>query len=113
MLWTNSEITDDYSFPPQTVNLDLSKYKGVMILTIFTNKSSVERRNYKYFTDFIPVGFTGTIGGAIDLIVSRKVTVNNNGIVFNDGYTIGELNDQSSGNKNNTYGIPCQIYGIR
>lgn len=111
LLWTNDNVSS--AFSSQTLNLDLSKYRLVMIITKFINSSSLERRNYKYFTDYMPVGITANIGGTCDLMAYRKITVNTNRIVFESGKTVSSWNSNNSDSANNEYAIPFKIYGIK
>ena len=107
LLWTNASPTSE--FGPQTINLDLSKYKALSIVfkghTSATNISNIYINNvaikneYIYSSIFPPNQYT------------RKFYFNDNGVTFYEGmyFSYGDINPEIA----NAIVIPYKIYGIK
>lgn len=100
-LWQNSSPTS--AFAAQTVQVDLSKYDGILLFflatTTDTNRMSsmICLKGYKSVFSDVVVGATA--------IRSRTATVSNTGVEFSTGY-----NNTSS---NTSSAIPYKFYGIK
>ncbi len=110
LLWTNPSLSS--SFAPQTVALDLSKYKYIAIKCSFQLFSVAE--GHYISTNIIPVpsqvgniGYSAFIMGINNShdITSRGISVSVSGVTFGAG-------DSSSVSGSNEYCIPLKIYGI-
>ena len=101
LLWTNSSPTA--SFSSQTVSLDLSKYRLVMISYCYSYNS-------EYYQTMIQ-----PVDGLTYRCTTGNSTNNNNGVRAGTAtatgvvFTAGAYNGAS----NNQYVIPYKIYGIR
>lgn len=103
LLWTNASPTS--SFSPQTISIDLSTYKDIIVqfrIDTSANDSS--------FTNFCPYydTYSANQPGQPDSSAAqvwRKYTVSATGIEFNNG-------GKDSSN-NNEYAIPLRIFGIK
>ena len=99
LLWENASPTSQ--FAPQTVSLDLSKYKNLLI----------EFKLYytvKTYADYYLKNENKTYSSSVytDSNRSRTFTINSNSINFEDAYINGKT-------INNNHMIPYQIYGVR
>lgn len=103
LLWENQNKKK--SFPSQTVSLDLTKYKMVLILSTWladgwqTSNSLVT-----------PVGANSRLTDCIQFVSYRDANVSETGVYFGDGvrykeYDTGNVTD-------NGVCVPVQIYGI-
>ena len=95
LLWCNA--TPSSEFAPQTISLDLSKYKFAYILFYRKNDDSTKKGNIliKKGEGSVCVSLYG------DTVIARHVTeVSDNGVVFGLGHT------------DNIFMIPYQIYGV-
>ena len=109
LLWTNASPTSE--FGPQTINLDLSQYKCVLIdiiLAVGGWRLYDDKRN----TIYLVKGFDGDVGYAsyYDYYTYKKITVNSNSIVMAQGYYFD--NNQTPVIDNRVI-IPYKIYGIK
>lgn len=108
LLWTNSDPSA--TFPAQTISLDLSDYKAVLIsvYTATTLTSSVKN-------NFVVKGETTEIQPPIynGSLRSRTVTVSDSGISFSRGIFWNSYNNASSAQTQDVQAIPYKIYGIR
>ena len=100
LLWTNESPTS--AFAPQTVELDLSSYKSILIVwQAYTGTGK--------FATLVPMlAYDSVASGFIDSSVAinkRKFTPSTTGIAF-----AGGTNSTSS---NNSSCIPNLIYGIK
>ena len=98
-------------FGPQTINLDLSQYKCVLIdiiLAVGGWRLYDDKRN----TIYLVKGFDGDVGYAsyYDYYTYKKITVNSNSIVMAQGYYFD--NNQTPVIDNRVI-IPYKIYGIK
>ncbi len=104
LLWTNPSPTAD--FAPQTVNLDLSKYAGVIVefnsdsYGILSSRSYL-KKNEVINTTYFGAGFAKDTDGG----VGRRYTINDTGVTFEIGYYLN--------NSNNGVAIPTKIYGVK
>lgn len=116
LLWTNSSPRSE--FTEQTVSLNLSKYKLIII-------SVLVRDELKVF-DFSKIGNTLQIDasinvhyesaepeGAIYYLACRYATISDSGILFSNSYM--KANTGVSGTRYNANGflIPQEIYGVK
>ena len=110
-IWENPSASTTADFPAQTINLDLSRYKAVLIKCKYFHGESITGR---VSTAFCEVGKSvqmtvcennppSTFGS----FTSRGATVNTNGVVFGISYVVG------SSNYPNAYCVPIAIYGIK
>lgn len=112
LLWENA--SPNSQFVAQTVSLDLSTYKYVMVM-FHEHPSDV----YPYKTGIYPIGnkysvtsFTGastSVTGA-PYFIKRMFTVQNNGITFEGSYYATPTVQMTA---NNAEFIPVRIYGIK
>lgn len=116
LLWTNSN--PNVPFAAQTIPLDLSNYKYVVINATYGGNGITN----DYFTghkSIIEVGTTSNITGAYggsngqnlsygSAATIRETTVTTSGITFD----IGKFYDGSNKNSNN-YAVPLNIWGIK
>lgn len=106
LLWTNSSPTS--SFAGQTVGVDLTPYKFV-IITFKATKSSdyyYSETVAKGLRAYPQTGFNNTEG-----IFRRETTPTDTGVTFSRCFVWDIRNYNTSGN--NDYLIPYQIYGIK
>lgn len=111
-LWQNSSISSP--FAPQTITLDLSKYKFVQVLfKMATDESYVECAETLPFTDNTQLtsmfqSYSSSFGGftAFREIVNVKKT----GINFGEAKQVTSISSYST---NNNLMIPYIIYGVR
>ena len=109
LLWTN--VSPSSEFGPQTINLDLSQYKCVLIdiiMAVGDWRLYADKRNTIYLVN----GFDGDVGYASynDYYTYKKITVNSNSIVMAQGYFFD--NTQTPVIDNRVI-IPYKIYGIK
>ena len=105
LLWENA--SPEISFVPQTVSLDLSNYKLVLIYFERTTD-----RNY-YDSDITLIHSAGClIGAGHDTFTYRYYTVNYNGVHFDEAHLLNTPNFNGS-NEVNYCSIPINIYGIK
>lgn len=105
LLWENSNPTS--AFAAQTVSLDLSDYAGVLVeCELDISHNDIITRAYIKKEDYDLVGFGAGSGGAgsATSAVGRTVKVDDNGVIFGNGYTTAV---------NNTASIPVKIYGVK
>lgn len=104
LLWTNSSTTA--AFAPQTLTLDLSQYKLILIqFRISTTTSSY------VVVPFVPTGYDQIAigkGQSNPTIFTRLLTVRQANVQFYAAYS-----SQDSSNPLNTTMIPFRIYGIK
>lgn len=104
LLWTNSSPTS--SFSAQTVTIDLSSYK--MVLIVLKQYISID-----YYFDFVsPIGNSETrryLLGSSRLLY-RAADINTVGIDFASASLVSSYGSDTS---NNDYCIPFKIYGIK
>lgn len=102
LLWTNPSPTA--TFGPQTITLDLSKYKEVEIIFRHDNSADLQMRSQ------VNVGAEGAVTNARPdsfLSQERHFTVSLTGITFDD-CKIG-----ANAEIYNNHSIPTHIYGIK
>lgn len=110
LLWTNPN--PNAAFAIQTISIDLSEYKYVVINATYGGNGLLN----DYFVGnktIIEVGTTGTITGVYHSVdggasTVRKAIVNTSGIQFGIGKFYNGSNQQS-----NNYAVPLNIWGIR
>lgn len=106
LLWENSNPSAE--FAGQTISLDLTDYAGVLVefeRSIALN--DIISRAYIKKDDYNVVGFgAGNSGGygSATSAAGRSVKVDNNGVVFGNGYSKAE---------DNSAFIPVKIYGVK
>ena len=110
LLWTNSSPTS--SFSPQTVPLDLSDYK--LVLVYFKRTSSTD----KFGSSLCHVGMASNgscppQGADATTMTTRCYSVNSNGIAFENGVYSNHSGANTSSYVDNNGCIPYKIYGIR
>ena len=104
LLWTNPNINSD--FAPQTISIDLSKYKYVYIKTKGYKSSSEDTDNGASVMHFCMVGGYSSLIHPINTDISRrKVQITKNSVLFADGY--------SGTSVANDCVIPLNIYGVK
>lgn len=108
LLWTNSSPSS--SFAAQTIQLDLSSYKAV-IITVKPNTNLSEMTNHLLLIDgetkqLQCAYFNGTLR-------SRNATVTTSGITFGDGIFWNTYNNSNSAQSQSVQGIPVKIYGVK
>ena len=104
LLWTNPNINSD--FAPQTISIDLSKYKYVYIKTKGYKSSSEDTDNGASVMHFCMVGGYSSLIHPINTNISRrKVQITKNSVLFADGY--------SGTSVANDCVIPLNIYGVK
>jgi len=99
LLWENASPTS--SFTPQTISLDLSGYKFVLVVMGAYSSSTVTLP-----TAITPIGMSGCgswANGSNN--ATRQYTVSPSGVTFADGYKSGAVD--------NTYCKPLEIYGVK
>ena len=110
LLWTNA--SPNSSFLSQTISMDLSNYKHLIIE--FKNSGSYTDNKLVYLLAMAPIGLQSQINHLLKTDVNhwwlRKFTANINGITFDVG-TILYLS--SSSTTDNNIMIPYRIYGIK
>lgn len=100
LLWENAKPFG--SFPPQTIAMDLSAYKFVLVRTIYSDGlgygriETVSVNSGTHLLILQPAGMN---------INSRQVVATSTGVQFAEG--------QSGGGTNNASIIPQAIYGIK
>lgn len=100
LLWTNENLEDN--FEGQTVIVDLSNYKFVLV---YCRRIPAEEL---YYPSITPVNHMGLlIAPANDVITFRYYTVNTTSIVFEHGHIVDNNNYQ------NHVCMPYLIYGIK
>lgn len=99
LLWTNASPTS--AFAQQTINLDLSKYKLVLIDVYdhFLNRGK--------FLNVVPINDVFYIVAFYDFVYLRQIVVNEEGIAFGAGRRFEMTNDD------NAYAVPYKIYGVK
>lgn len=110
LLWTNSSASSD--FAAQTVPLDLTPFKLIVVVFKFTKSGTV------FFSSVVPVGTTTcyptytdcTTGANTSTVVRRSVTAYTTGVTFGAGNNKTLPNGTRS--ESNDVMIPSQIYGI-
>jgi len=110
LLWTNSSPTSN--FAGQTVALDLSDYKLVLVYFKRTNSSD------KYGSSLCHVGMASNgmcppQGADATTMATRYYSVNSNGIAFENGVYSNHGGANTSSYVDNNGCIPYKIYGIR
>lgn len=110
LLWTNASVSSPFS--AQTISLDLSRYNGVWIVFVSTNRSNSQYNsillfdNLRYRIEFVEP--TSETYGLI-VVSSRIVTKTNNGLAFDVGSQATTL---GFADNDNTRIIPYKIYGV-
>ena len=102
LLWTNPSPTS--AFAAQTINLDLSLYSYILIVSRWSTGSAIE------FETQCRVGKTTCCYSAYDLIRARIVTVNTASVVWMTG--INAYYGASGATEDAATAIPVAIYGI-
>lgn len=108
LLWTNASPTS--VFNPQTISLDLSNYKIILIsfydaitLRMIRTYISLKKEADSVFTMFTPVA-----------LIERHITVDNTGITLGDALAYRMYNNEVEGlDRSNNFLIPHQVYGVR
>lgn len=103
LLWTNQNPTELFS--ATTIEIDLSKYNAVLILSNWFNNSQVTE------SLFLPVGVTGRLSASIQFMSFRDTTVSETGVIFGSGQAFASYNGSFS--QDDTKCIPARIYGIK
>lgn len=108
LLWTNANPTS--AMTPQTINLDLSKYRAVKV---FYNISMyVSNTDAIFDSGEIQVGTKTRIVATHGLLSYRSITVSTNSIDFGEGRYWASYDAGSSSVSNNMC-IPYKIYGVK
>lgn len=106
LLWTNASSTS--AFTPQSISLDTSVYK---MLAISAKGSTTSAQEITLFITYTPstnqLSFIDYMSGCI---VQRVVTVDNNAIIFSEGYTINTYHSQE---RDDSRAIPTRIFGVK
>lgn len=111
LLWKNTNIS---TFAPQTIQLDLSKYKFVLVIMCenYTSDARIKMQHscltavgqsgacYPLYTGAGTVSYTSLRG--------RQFNTSTTGVEFLNGYNVGS----SNGPVANEYAIPLFIYGV-
>lgn len=106
LLWTNESPST--GFAAQTISLDLSSYKLVLIpFRITTGAAGAEIQN-----SIFVVGETASATSAFAINRGREVTVTTSGVTFEQGYGFATYANGTKGNANGNL-IPQKIYGIK
>lgn len=107
LLWTNASPTSE--FASQTINLDLSNYKFIIILgRAFTNREAIELMGLFHIN-----GEKYKVTNMFSVNITRDVIINGNGITFSNGGYFDIYNSDNSWVSVNTSSIPVYIYGIK
>lgn len=109
MLWTNNNATSNFS--TQTISLDLTNYKGVIIeFQISTTDQNLGGRLKLSKSDNFSVTGYSIFGLAVlnsaNNAICRSVKISGNDIIFGDVYSDGS-------SKLNHRNIPTKIYGYK
>lgn len=109
LLWENQNKTS--AFAAQTISLDLTPYKAVMITFVANAPAAGGTTLLSKGTLILPVGQFGWFTtylkyGTSFFNYERMVTVNSNGVVFDSGYAA------AGSDQNNNYAVPIFIHGI-
>ena len=119
LIWENSNV--DTTFTGQTISLDLSPYKLIIIFTAGLNKRahSTGENQYNSWVTFVPHSGEPNVfnlmsalwaGGSGLYIANRGTTVTETSITFANA-TYGA--SSGSTNTNNDACVPYRIYGIK
>lgn len=104
LLWENPD--DTVEFPSQTVTLDLTGYRSVIVLSKFRMDNNSLHVYSKSFIDGVPIQSQALGGnGSYATCGARIFTVNSTGIYFGTGAKNGAVD--------NSYHIPIKIYGVK
>lgn len=104
LLWTNASPTSE--FRPQTISLDLSNYKMVIISHInYANTNEYEQ-------SVVVKGTNISLMNSSFVNLGRNVECNDNGLVFGEGYYYNSYNVRAK-SPDHSGCIPYQIYGVR
>lgn len=105
LLWTNSSPTT--SFEGQTIQVDLSDYDAVQIISTGTNNST-----HRISSGIVPIGYTSQVSWYAQIsYYVRTFNVSSTGVTFQDA-TDTAINTGSYGTNNNT-AIPLYIIGYK
>ena len=112
LLWENASPNSD--FMPQTISLDLSKYKMVLI-TIAERKEGIASSTRTYYSAIVPMGLGRTSLSVIcDMCFTyRYCTVNVDSIAFENGCWLDMSKTSNWETVLNSLAIPLKIYGIK
>ena len=102
LLWTNASPTSE--FAPQTVSLNLSAYKFVVIIFKRSTTSS------KYISYIAPIGYVHIANFIEGKPESRNYTTSTNGIAFAEAYI---WDSSTAMSLNNGTLLPYKIFGIK
>lgn len=107
LLWTNA--SPGSLFDPQTINLNLSNYKYLFILSELANTVNITTCNILLIneTKNCLYGGNSTDDGGV---VFRFVSASSNSVIFYDG---GYLNTTGYSINSNNLCIPVKIYGVK
>lgn len=104
LLWTNASPTSD--FGAQTISLDLSSYKGILLKVRVYGDGSKNLMVYFYVDKTSTEWLLSAGFGASGYVVRRYITaISNSGIQFDVGKVYQTTNNGAC--------IPAQIYGIK
>ncbi len=110
LLWTNASPTS--AFAAQTVSLDLSSYKGVIIKYRVSISNALISSSYADVGDNLSLFCvtTTTDTSWYVAVTRREANITTSGIVFGTGYNAGSGVAATS---NTQHLIPLKIYGIK
>lgn len=109
LLWTNASPTSPFN--AQTISLNLTNYKVVLIQCWAEPSNVGDLAAGAYSWNEIPVGETGSITSSYAQIRYRQVKVTTSGCVFDTGYGVTVFNQSASASDHAA--IPLKIYGIK
>lgn len=103
-LWVNPNPTS--SFAAQTVSVDLSKYRWIVI----TAKQQSDTSSDMSIATLVEVGVSSQLSipnvGSTQYFYKRSITTSSSGVTFTTGYR------NTSGTAATSYCIPMAIYGL-
>lgn len=106
LLWNNAIPTS--VFEPQTINLDITEYKMIVIVASGSISSNHEiTLNIVNTPSVNVITFSNYNSGTI---VTRAVDIVDNGIMFGIGF---EISTYHTFQENNNCAIPTRIYGVK
>ena len=109
LLWTNSSPNSNFS--NQTISLDLSRYKGILVYSASTISGSESEITSSVI---ILKGLTCRIlTGNGYAYRRRSCTVSDNGVTFGHGYQASYNTDITTEIETDSTSIPLMIYGIK
>lgn len=101
LLWTNPNPTN--AFNPQTIELDLSNYKGILVESIISPNTNIKLTGYREF-NYAHDGYIGGSNGS-DTSYGRAFTISETSITFRNAVIKSSIDNSTI--------IPQKIYGTK